>query len=56
MSSERPQQDAAKTAATKKLYERPVLLRWGTFSDLTRAVGQRGASDGGKKQAPRTAA
>jgi hypothetical protein len=32
----------------KKPYEAPVLIRWGTLHDLTRAVGSRGGSDHGK--------
>jgi hypothetical protein len=46
-------EDAAKDAEAKKPYEAPVLVRWGTLSELTRAVGNRGASDGGKGKGPR---
>jgi hypothetical protein len=38
-----------KDAETKKPYEAPVLVRWGTLRELTQAVGARGASDGGRK-------
>jgi hypothetical protein len=34
---------------TKKPYEAPVLVRWGTLCDLTKSVGNSGASDGGRK-------
>ena len=33
----------------KRLYEAPVLIRWGTLPDLTRAIGFAGASDGGRR-------
>jgi hypothetical protein len=38
-----------KGAETKKPYEAPVLVRWGTLHELTQAVGSMGASDGGRK-------
>ena len=38
-----------KDAETKKPYEAPVLVRWGTLRDLTQSVGNTGASDGGRK-------
>jgi hypothetical protein len=41
----RPDQDAE----TKKPYEAPVLVRWGTLRDLTQSAGNRGASDGARK-------
>jgi len=43
-----------KDAETKKPYEPPALVRWGTLRDLTRAVGSTGASDGAKKGPTRT--
>jgi hypothetical protein len=42
-----PQPD--KDAETKKPYEAPVLVRWGTLRDVTQAVGSMGASDGGHR-------
>jgi hypothetical protein len=47
--------DTAKDAEAKKPYEAPVLVRWGTLHDVTRAVGATGAADGGKKGPTRTA-
>ena len=47
-----PQPD--KGAETKKPYEAPVLVRWGTLHELTQAVGYSGASDGAKKGPTRT--
>jgi hypothetical protein len=38
----------------KKTYEAPALLRWGTVQEITRSVGNRGASDGGHKRNKRT--
>lgn len=38
----------------KRSYEAPELVRWGTLQDLTQAVGNRGASDGGRKNQKRT--
>jgi hypothetical protein len=50
--------DATRTpppdAEAKKPYEAPVLVRWGTLRELTRAVGASGAADGGKKGPTRT--
>ena len=46
------QSDRAEEA--KKAYETPVLVRWGTLRDITQAVGNRGASDGGHKRDKRT--
>jgi hypothetical protein len=43
-----------KGAETKKPYEPPVLVRWGTLRELTESAGYRGASDGAKKGATRT--
>ena len=40
--------------AKKKTYEAPALIRWGTLRDITQAVGNRGASDGGSKRDKRT--
>lgn len=31
----------------RKPYAPPVLIRWGTLNDITKAVGRRGAFDGG---------
>jgi len=36
-------------APAKKAYTAPTLVRWGTLRDLTLAVGNTGASDGGMK-------
>jgi len=36
-----------KAAPTRKPYEAPVLVRWGTLRDLTLAVGTGGVQDGG---------
>jgi hypothetical protein len=44
-SAPRPEKDAE----TKKPYEPPVLVRWGTLHELTQSVGSLGASDGGHK-------
>ncbi len=38
----------------KKPYEKPALIRWGTLREITQAVGNRGASDGGNKSQKRT--
>lgn len=38
----------------KRSYEAPELVRWGTLQDLTQSVGNRGASDGGRKNQKRT--
>ena len=38
----------------KKLYETPVLVRWGTLRDITQAAGNRGGSDGGHGRNKRT--
>jgi hypothetical protein len=38
----------------KKAYETPDLIRWGTLREITQAVGNRGASDGGRKREKRT--
>ena len=46
------QSDCAEEA--KKPYEAPALVRWGTLRDITQAVGNRGASDGGHKRDKRT--
>jgi hypothetical protein len=46
------QSDRADVA--KKPYKTPALVRWGTLRDITRAVGNRGASDGGHKSQKRT--
>lgn len=35
-----------KSASCKRAYTKPVLLRLGTFQDITRTVGTRGARDG----------
>lgn len=35
--------------SAKKPYAEPVLLEWGSFEDLTLAVGNLGARDGGTK-------
>jgi len=35
-----------KSAAGKRTYTKPILLRLGTLQDLTRTVGTRGAKDG----------
>jgi hypothetical protein len=45
--------DEAKDEA-KKAYETPALVRWGTLREITRAVGNMGASDGGTKNQKRT--
>ncbi len=37
----------------KKPYAPPVLIRWGTFADLTGAVGNAGARDNGKGKGPK---
>lgn len=42
-----------KRAAKKKTYAPPVLIRWGTFADLTGAVGNAGARDNGKGKGPK---
>jgi hypothetical protein len=42
-------------AETKKPYEPPVLVRWGTLRELTQAVGYSGASDGARHKQNRTA-
>lgn len=40
---------SSKPATMKKRpYEPPVLKNWGTFEDLTRAVGNHGKADGGR--------
>jgi hypothetical protein len=39
---------------SKKAYEAPALVRWGTLRDITQSVGNRGASDGGHKNQKRT--
>lgn len=41
--------EAMTDASTKKPYEAPVLVRWGTLREVTMAVGSRGATDGAKK-------
>ncbi|HEY4167554.1 MAG TPA: lasso RiPP family leader peptide-containing protein [Reyranella sp.] len=38
----------------KKAYEAPALIRWGTLREITQAVGNKGASDGGRKNQKRT--
>lgn len=43
----------AKRVETKKPYAPPVLIKWGTLAQLTRAVGHSGANDGGKGKRPR---
>ncbi len=42
-----------KRPAKKKTYAPPVLIRWGTFADLTGAVGNAGARDNGKGKGPK---
>ena len=39
----------AEASGAKKPYEAPVLVRWGTLHELTKAVGSRGASDHGNR-------
>ena len=46
------QSDRAEEA--KKAYEAPTLVRWGTLREITQAVGNKGASDGGSKSQKRT--
>ena len=46
--------DSDRAAEAKKPYEAPVLVRWGTLQEITRAVGNRGALDGGTKRNKRT--
>ncbi len=43
-----------RTEKAKKPYEPPVLVRWGTVQEITQAVGNKGASDGGSKNQKRT--
>lgn len=40
--------DSARSQATvrKRAYQRPVLVRYGTLSEVTRAQGMHGANDG----------
>jgi hypothetical protein len=38
----------------KRPYEPPKLERWGTLAEVTKAVGNQGASDGGAKNMKRT--
>ncbi|MBS0523900.1 MAG: lasso RiPP family leader peptide-containing protein [Proteobacteria bacterium] len=50
-----PQPDeSAGPIETGKPYEAPALIRWGTLQEVTRAVGNKGASDGGSKNEKRT--
>jgi hypothetical protein len=35
-------------AITKKPYTPPILIKWGSLTNITRSVGQQGAHDGGK--------
>ncbi len=46
--------DSDRADEAKKPYEAPVLVRWGTLQEITQAVGNRGASDGGTKRNKRT--
>ena len=46
--------EANRGEETKKAYEAPALIRWGTLRDITQAVGNRGASDGGSKRDKKT--
>lgn len=38
-----------KSATTKKPYERPVLVRWGSLKDITQTQGTGPLADGGLK-------
>jgi hypothetical protein len=47
--------ESPKDSGTKKPYEAPALVRWGTLHELTQSAGNRGASDGARKGQTRTA-
>ncbi|HEY2874423.1 MAG TPA: lasso RiPP family leader peptide-containing protein [Reyranella sp.] len=49
----RPDQDA-KDAQSRKPYEAPVLVRWGTLHELTQSTGFKGANDGARKGQTKT--
>ena len=44
-----PVDDAVTDGRTKRTYERPILVRWGTLREVTMAVGAKGAADGASK-------
>jgi len=49
------QPDAAKSdaPASRKPYEAPVLVKWGTLEEMTRSASNSGSSDGATKGANR---
>ncbi len=40
---------ASEAAPSKRAYEAPTLLEWGTLRDITQRNGDRGKSDGGRR-------
>jgi hypothetical protein len=45
---------AAATAHPKKVYRRPGIVRWGTLLEMTKANGDSGKPDGGRRPYRRT--